>query len=69
MMSPDTICHTPQKAATSAIPPRPLKKLKINNIPKPEFCIPVSIAKVRLSFLDKPDILAILYPKVNAKIL
>jgi len=59
-MSPETICHIPQKAAKSAMPPRPLKKLKINNIPKPEFCIPVSMAKVRLSFLDKPEILAIL---------
>src|SRR5690625_7159071 len=41
---PDTKSHTPHQAATRAIPPSPLKKLKIRISPNPAFCIPVSKA-------------------------
>ena len=35
--SPDTICHIPQNAASNAIPPKPSKKLNINNKPRHEY--------------------------------
>ena len=56
--SPDTICHIPQKAAKIAIPPKPLKKVNINNNPNPEFCIPVSKVMVFISGFDNLKLLA-----------
>ena len=34
---PDIKCQIPQNAAINAIDPKPLKKVKININPKPEF--------------------------------
>ena len=59
----------PHHAATIAIPPRPLKKLKISISPRPEFCIPVSMAIVRLSITGRLKVLAVKYPIINAMLL
>jgi len=47
--NPEIRCHTPHQAATTAMAVFPPKKLKIRIKPNPEFCIPVSMATVRLT--------------------
>ena len=52
-MPPVTRCQTPHVAATSAIPPMPLKNVNINTSPKPEFWTPVSKVMVLMSAKGK----------------
>ena len=49
------MCQIPQKAAIMAIPPKPLKKLKIKINPSPEFCNPTSKVIARLLAWLKPN--------------
>ena len=60
------ICQIPQKAAIIAIPPRPSKKVKMSNNPKPEFWIPVSIANVFLFLNESLNKYAIVKPSKMA---
>ena len=60
------MCQIPQKAAMIAIPPKPLKKLKIKINPKPEFCNPTSNVIARLFAWLKPNSLPKPYPPKNA---
>ena len=53
----------PQNATHKAMPPNPSKKAKTSNKPKPEFCMPTSIAIVLAFFSEKRKALETIYPK------
>ena len=70
-ISPEMICHTPHQATTINIPPVTIPAgnifgLKSKASPSPEFCIPVSIIRLRRSAGDRLNISPTPYPSVKA---